>query len=142
VDRGVAWALEPSAPGAPGVAVGRPGQLLLLTRSQPTTPVSTHWPVLADCRIASHTFCVWRTVRNVGSAGARRSPRPSEIGDRMRQDVLVADGQAGHPPVIHVRMLGIGDGRPWKVSAGENLFSPPPTPSPGPPPRRGDGFPP
>jgi hypothetical protein len=40
----------------------------LFFETQSPTPVSTHWPDFADCRMASQTFWVWTAVRKVGSA--------------------------------------------------------------------------
>jgi hypothetical protein len=81
---------------------------------QPPTPVLAHLLDFADWRIASHTRWIWRVVRKVGSVGGARLDAVKEIGDRMHDGVLVADGQARHPPVVHVRVLEVSDGQPWK----------------------------
>ena len=35
--------------------------------------------------------------------------RLKKIGDLMNERVLVADLQPGHPPILHVRMIAVGD---------------------------------
>ena len=74
-----------------------------------STPVSTHLPSVAERSTASQTFCVWSAVRKVGSAGRAGLDAAQEIGQRMHEGVLVADRQARHPPVVHVRVLEAGD---------------------------------
>ena len=68
-----------------------------------------HWRVLADSRTASVTWSVARASRKVGAAWFRLAERFQKIGELMNERVLVSDLQARHPPVLHIRMIAVGD---------------------------------
>jgi len=52
---------------------------------------------------------VRRASRKVGAASRAIGSRREEIGGLVDEGVLVADLQSGHPPVLHVRVVAIGD---------------------------------
>ena len=64
---------------------------------------------LADFSTASVTWSVARPSRKVGGAALPSPSASQEIGELMDERVLVADLQARHPPVLHVRMVAVGD---------------------------------
>ena len=66
-------------------------------------------PVRPERSTASQTFCVSSASRKVGLAGLLLREAFEEVGDLVDEGVLVADLQAGHPPLAHVGMVAVGD---------------------------------
>ena len=69
---------------------------------------SVHAPLFALASTASQIFWVSRASRNVGADGLLLGEPFEEIRDLVDEAVLVADGQAGHPPLAHVGMVAVG----------------------------------
>ena len=67
-----------------------------------------HWPTSAESSTASQTAWVARASRKVGLVGWPLA-RLEEVGHLVHEGVLVADLEAGHPPVLHVGMVAVGD---------------------------------
>ena len=51
----------------------------------------------------------FQRVTEGGSAGLAVLDRIEEVGDLVHEGVLVADLQTGHPPLVHVRLIAVGD---------------------------------
>ncbi len=61
-----------------------------------------------------------QAAAEIGLGRLARLDALEEIGQRVHERVLVADGAAGHPPFVHVGMLGVRDVDP--LPAGQVVF--------------------
>ena len=59
--------------------------------------------------IASQMRVVSRASRKVGPAGVPAVERGDEVGHGVHEGVLVADDQAGHPPLAEIGVVAVGD---------------------------------
>ena len=73
------------------------------------TGIVSHCLVFADFKTASVTYSVANPSRKVGAAARLLTERKKKIGDLVNEGVFVADLQSRNPPVLHVRMVAVGD---------------------------------
>ena len=74
-----------------------------LSQASPTAPD------LPEAMMASQTRLVSSASRKVGAAGLLGLQPIEEVGDLVGEALLVADDEAGHPPLAQVGVVAVGD---------------------------------